>query len=125
MASTDMDNLLSMGFSQVKAEYALKKTGNGTMYPNFRYCLLDTDIPTVEGAVDWLEKNENKSDDEITALAAEAAAADDDDETNPNIEPAALTPGEVAQSLVCNECEYDFRKYVMDLSLDWDNSSLL
>jgi len=33
MASTDLDNLLIMGFSQVKAEYALKKCGNGTASP--------------------------------------------------------------------------------------------
>jgi len=56
----------------------------------------------VQGAVDWLEQNENKNDEEITALAAKAEA---DDETNPNIEPAALNPGEVAQSLVCNDCK--------------------
>ena len=56
----------------------------------------------MQGAVDWLEQNENKNDEEITALAAKAEA---DDETNPNIEPAALNPGEVAQSLVCNDCK--------------------
>lgn len=57
----------------------------------------------MQAAVDWLEKNENKSDEEIAMLAAEA---DDNDETNPNIEPEALKPGEAAQSLVCNDCKY-------------------
>lgn len=34
---------------------------------------------------------------------------DANDETNPSIEPAALTEGEVAKSMVCNECGKKFR----------------
>lgn len=92
-----------MGFSQVKAEYALKKCGNGGRSFQKTYCLAILTSFIVQAAVDWLDKNENKTDEEIAGLTAEA---DDNDETNPNIEPEALKPGEVAQSLVCNECMY-------------------
>ncbi len=36
-------------------------------------------------------------------------ASDLKDETDPSIEPLALKPGEVAQSLVCNDCGKKFR----------------
>ena len=60
----------------------------------------------VDQAVEWLDKYADKSVAEITA--ADAAPADSD-ETNPDLEPAALKPGEVAQSLVCNDCGKKFR----------------
>lgn len=69
----------------------------------------------VQGAVDWLEKNENKTDEEITALAAEA---DVNDEFNPNIEPAALKPGEEAKSLVCNDCKCISLRDFSELALE-------
>ena len=43
---------------------------------------------------------------EITAADAAKTARDDDD---PNAEPPALKEGEVAKSLVCNECGKKFR----------------
>ena len=58
----------------------------------------------VNGAIEWLEKNQDRSTEEINATEAELK-----DETDPNIEPVALAPGEVAQSLVCNDCEKKFR----------------
>lgn len=61
---------------------------------------------TVDQAVEWLDTNADKSLEQITA--ADTAHADDD-ETNPNVEPAALKPGEVARSLVCNDCGKKFR----------------
>ena len=60
----------------------------------------------VDQAIEWLDKNADKSIDEITAADTTQA---EDDETNPNVEPAALKPGEVAQSLVCNDCGKKFR----------------
>ena len=59
---------------------------------------------TVNGAIEWLEKNQDKSIEEISATEAELK-----DETDPSIEPVALKPGEVAQSLVCNDCGKKFR----------------
>lgn len=50
---------------------------------------------TVQGALEWLEANQDKSLDEI-----KAAAADEGPE---------LQPGEVPRSLVCNECGKKFR----------------
>lgn len=64
--------------------------------------LLLTSI-AVQGALEWLEINQDKSFDEIMATSAVEAEGD------PNAEPAALKPGEEAQSLVCNECRKKFR----------------
>lgn len=58
----------------------------------------------VEGALGWLEKNQDKSTEEIIAVEAEDTA-----ETDPNTEAAALKPGEEAKSLKCNECGRKFR----------------
>ena len=56
----------------------------------------------MQGALEWLEKNQDKSYEEITA---ESAKADDD----PDAEAAPLQPGEQARSLLCNECGKKFR----------------
>jgi len=70
-----------MGFDRGKSELALKKGGNLT------------------GAIDWLDKNADKS---LEELQAEAKA--DEEENGP-----ALEPGEQARSMVCNECNKKFR----------------
>jgi hypothetical protein len=78
--ASDLDQLVDMGFLKDRAELAVKATGG------------------LQGAIDWLEKNEEKSIDEIKAEQADAAE-----------EPPALQPGEVAKSLVCDECGKKFR----------------
>lgn len=60
----------------------------------------------VQGALEWLEKYQDKSTEEITAAEAEDKA-----ETDPNTEAAALAPGEEAKSLNCNECGRRFRSH--------------
>jgi hypothetical protein len=52
----------------------------------------------VQGALEWLEENQDKSLEEIKA------SQEDEDEDAP-----ALKPGEEARSLVCNECGKKFR----------------
>jgi hypothetical protein len=52
----------------------------------------------VQGALEWLEQNQDKSLEEIKA------SQPTEDE-----EPPALKPGEEARSLVCNECGKKFR----------------
>ncbi|KAF7939756.1 hypothetical protein BELL_0015g00360 [Botrytis elliptica] len=86
---SDLQQLLDMGFDKEKAEIAVKKTGG------------------LNGALQWLEDNQDKSIAEIRT--AEAAAAPDSDETNPNIEPAPLKDGEEAKSMVCTDCGKKFR----------------
>ncbi|KAF7932624.1 uncharacterized protein EAE98_003923 [Botrytis deweyae] len=86
---SDLQQLLDMGFGKEKAEIAVKKTGG------------------LNGALQWLEDNQDKSIEEIRT--AEAAAAPDSDETNPNIEPAPLKDGEEAKSMVCTDCGKKFR----------------
>ncbi|KAK4985143.1 hypothetical protein LTR50_006142 [Elasticomyces elasticus] len=78
---SDLSMLLDMGFEKEKAGMGLKKGGNLT------------------GAIDWLEKNAEKS---IEDLKADEAA---DIEVNG----PALQPGEEARSLVCNDCGKKFR----------------
>ena len=52
----------------------------------------------MQGAIDWLEKHQEESIEDILASQENAA------ETDPNTEAAALQPGEEARSLKCNEC---------------------
>lgn len=54
----------------------------------------------MQGALEWLETNQDKSLEEIKA----AQSQDVDEEEGP-----ALQPGEEARSLVCNECGKKFR----------------
>lgn len=65
----------------------------------------------VQGALEWLEANQDKPLEELTAAGAGASGEndgddDDADEVRANI--AALESG-VAKSLVCNECGKRFR----------------
>lgn len=60
---------------------------------------------TVQGALQWLEDNQDKTIEEITANAPTTEA----EETDPTIEPEALKDGEVAKSMVCNICGKKFR----------------
>ncbi|KAL4964792.1 uncharacterized protein BDV14DRAFT_200603 [Aspergillus stella-maris] len=77
--ASDLDQLIEMGFDRERAELAVKKSGG------------------LQGALEWLEQNQDKSIEEIKADAG-------DDEEGP-----ALQPGEEARSLVCNECGKKFR----------------
>lgn len=61
---------------------------------------------SVQGALEWLEKHQDKSFEEITAFEAEQKA-----ETDPNTEPADLKSGEEAKSLVCNDCGRRLRSH--------------
>ncbi|KAF1346354.1 hypothetical protein EJ07DRAFT_144419 [Lizonia empirigonia] len=77
---SDLDNLVSMGFERERAELALKSSGN------------------LQGALDWIEKHQDRPLDEIKAEQASTAE-----------EPPALQPGEEAKSLVCDDCGKKFR----------------
>ncbi|KAF5018902.1 hypothetical protein F66182_9097 [Fusarium sp. NRRL 66182] len=86
---TDLDTLLDMGFDKERSEIAVKKSGG------------------LQGALQWLEDNQDKPLDEIRA-AATKAEDDEDDETEAKI--AELESG-TAKSLVCNECGKRFRNH--------------
>ncbi|KAK5127497.1 hypothetical protein LTR85_006836 [Meristemomyces frigidus] len=73
--ATDLDQLCEMGFDREKAEIALKKSGNLT------------------GAIDWLEKNADKSVEDINEESAAVAGDAADAES-----------GAQARSMVCNDC---------------------
>lgn len=105
MGQTDLEVLLDMGFEKARAELAVKKTGGCRLCPTGipTFC---TNEQTVQGALNWLEENQDKSLEDLTA-AAPAAADDDDNDGGPSITPAA--EGESAKSLVCNECGKKFR----------------
>ncbi|KAF2833715.1 hypothetical protein CC86DRAFT_365539 [Ophiobolus disseminans] len=78
--ASDLDQLIDMGFPRDRAELAVKATGG------------------LQSAIDWLEKMQDKSVEDIKAEQADAAA-----------EPPELKPGEEAKSLVCDECNKKFR----------------
>lgn len=75
----DLDSLTDMGFEKEKSEMALKKGGN------------------LQGAIDWLDKNADRSIEQLKADEAEDA------------EQPQLAAGEVAHSMICNECQKKFR----------------
>lgn len=66
-----------MGFPSDRAELAVKATGG------------------LQGAIDWLEKNQDKSIDDIKAEQSASSTSED---------APALQPGEEAKSLVCEDC---------------------
>ncbi|EME44798.1 hypothetical protein DOTSEDRAFT_130830 [Dothistroma septosporum NZE10] len=78
----DLDTLVEMGFDKEKAQIAVKKGGN------------------LQGAIDWLDKNADKSVEELAADDAGFA----DEEGAPQ-----LQAGESAKSMICNECSKKFR----------------
>jgi len=98
MASA-LENLVDMGFDKERAELAVKHGGDckalRILQPN-----KDTDHLLVQGAIEWLDKNQERGMDELTAQAA----ATEEDEDGP-----ALQPGEEAKSLICNDCGKKFR----------------
>ncbi|KAK4496260.1 hypothetical protein PRZ48_012240 [Zasmidium cellare] len=79
----DLDTLVDMGFDREKAQMGLKKGGNLT------------------GAIDWLDKNADKT---VEQLKEEAAEDGEEEGGAPTLE-----VGEQARSMVCNECGKKFR----------------
>lgn len=64
----------------------------------------------VQGALTWLEENQDKPLEELQAQASKpAAAAEDDDEDDEGAPMIPAVDGENAKSLVCNECGKRFR----------------
>jgi hypothetical protein len=62
---------------------------------------------TVQGALQWLEDNQDKSLEEIQA----AAPDDDEEEDETKAKIAELESGQSAKSLICNECGKRFRNH--------------
>ncbi|KAM0239967.1 hypothetical protein ACHAPO_002942 [Fusarium lateritium] len=87
---SDLDTLLDMGFDKERSEIAVKKTGG------------------LQGALQWLEDNQDKPIDEIKAAAAAKEEDDEDDDTEAKIK--EIETGKAA-SLVCNECGKKFRNH--------------
>ncbi|PHH64243.1 hypothetical protein CDD81_4857 [Ophiocordyceps australis] len=85
---TDLEQLLDMGFEEARAELACKQTGG------------------LQGALQWLENNQDKSLEDIQAAQADDNDDNDEAETRAKIE--ELETGN-ARSLVCNDCGKRFR----------------
>lgn len=62
----------------------------------------------VQGALEWLEQMQDKSLEEINTPTPSTKTAVENN-NDPNAEPPELKPGEVAKSLVCNDCGKMFR----------------
>ncbi|KAF2491049.1 hypothetical protein BU16DRAFT_585353 [Lophium mytilinum] len=77
--ATDLEQLLDMGFDKERAQIAVKKTGG------------------LQGAIDWLDKNQEKTIEQIN------------EDEDAGAEPEPLKDGETAQSLVCDDCGKRFR----------------
>ena len=95
MATTsDYDQLVDMGFDSEKSKMALKASGGRKLPVPFVSTPLTN---TVTGAIDWLDKNADKSIEELQAEDTKAA------------EVKAQEAADQARSLVCNECGKKFR----------------
>jgi hypothetical protein len=79
---SDLEQLHEMGFDHERSALAIKASGN------------------LVSAIEWLEKNQDTPIDELTAAQNSASTSD---------EPPALQPGEVAKSLLCEDCGKKFR----------------
>ncbi|KAF2467011.1 uncharacterized protein BDR25DRAFT_292752 [Lindgomyces ingoldianus] len=77
---SDLEQLIDMGFERERAEFAVQQTSS------------------LQDAIDWLDKNQEKSIKQIKEAQAQASE-----------EPPALKPGEEAKSLVCDDCGKRFR----------------
>ncbi|PSN64053.1 hypothetical protein BS50DRAFT_576674 [Corynespora cassiicola Philippines] len=84
---SDLEQLIDMGFESERAELAVKQSGG------------------LQGAIDWLDKNQDKSIDEIKAAQASSSSA----AAGASEEMPDLQPGEEAKSLVCDDCGKKFR----------------
>jgi hypothetical protein len=112
MAQSDLDQLVEMGFQKERAELALKK--GDRMYVEVLRTRLPAKRHKVMSAIEWLDKMQDKSMEELSANAAAAdkgkAAADvDDDMDEIQAKIAAIEDGVAAKSLVCNECGKRFK----------------
>ena len=110
MAASDLSVLLDMGFEEERAKMAVKQTGGCKFLFHIlnRICQIHTlSSHLVQGALEWLEENQDKLLEDIKAPAGKAKDHDDD----PNELPPNLLEGEVAKSLVCNECGKKFRSH--------------
>lgn len=86
--ASDLETLLEMGFDKARAEMAVKKSGG------------------LQGALEWLEQNQDKPLEEL-----QAPKEDDAEATAAAIK--ALEGGELAKSLVCDDCGKQFRTTAM------------
>lgn len=86
--ASDLETLLEMGFEKPRAELAVKKSGG------------------LQGALEWLEKNQDVPLEEL-----QAPEDNDDEATAAAIK--GLESGELAKSLVCDDCGKQFRTTAM------------
>ncbi|POS86752.1 hypothetical protein EPUL_001711, partial [Erysiphe pulchra] len=77
MGSSDLENLIVFGFPKDRAQLALKNGGS------------------LQNALEWLSENENKTMEELNSV-------DKSNESSADLTP--LETGEVAKSMVCDDC---------------------
>lgn len=83
--ASDLETLLEMGFDKARAELAVKNSGG------------------LQGALEWLEKKQDVPLDQLQAPDEE------DDDAAQAAAIKGLEDGELAKSLVCDECGRQFR----------------
>ncbi|KAI9900845.1 hypothetical protein N3K66_005107 [Trichothecium roseum] len=90
--ATDLETLIDMGFEEARAKIAVKRSGG------------------LQGALQWLEDNQDKSLEDIEAAEAEKGEDEDESEEATQAKIAEIESGS-AKSLVCNDCQKKFRNH--------------
>ncbi|TWU71865.1 hypothetical protein ED733_003578 [Metarhizium rileyi] len=89
---SDLEALTDMGFDKTRAEIAVKRSGG------------------LQGALQWLEDNQDKSLEEIQNEEASKGGEEDEEDVETKAKIAELETGQ-ARSLVCNDCGKRFRNH--------------
>ncbi|RKF75033.1 Uncharacterized protein C17C9.11c [Golovinomyces cichoracearum] len=85
MGISDLDNLIEFGYPRDRAQLALKKG------------------ESLQNALEWLNDNENKTFEELNDSA---------DPENQAIDPTPLAAGEIAKSMICDDCGKKLRSMI-------------
>lgn len=95
---SDLEQLVEMGFDKEKSQLAIKHGGGSKSTSSSSSSWKgNLTLGQVQGAIDWLDKNQDKSIEEIQQ-------ADTKEDAQASIDA-------VAQSVVCDECGKRFRSF--------------
>jgi hypothetical protein len=104
MAQTDLDLLIEMGFEAERSKLAVSKT-KGRKQPSPKLPELHSPpLPTVQDAIEWLDKNQEKSLDEIRGSSSGEQAVGSSSSSGLDADGDQAETTGTAASLKCTDC---------------------